>query len=291
MPVYRAPDGDVKRSAFLKRAGATYRAAGLNYLGIVFMLCSLTQSVHAAPTASPGDVLIIEINADPASALGFTEPEDEYLELYNNSGAAINLEGWTLNDNGGTTITLPNLNLEAGKILVVAHSSISFSLYGCSGANMPLFYLPTGWFSTNLANTSDNVVLRDNLANIIDRVSYGTDTSAIDPPAPDVFNNTGRSLQRQTYNTGFVDTDTNADWAASTGAGTPCDVSPTAISLQSFTAKNSRTIVSAPVIGAGALFLSGIALWRKAAARVGSNPKKRGARVAKNRRELIRKNP
>lgn len=77
---------------------------------------------------------------------------------------------------------------------------------------------------------------------MIDSLSYGDDTSVFDPPAPDVFNNSGQSLQRQIYSAAnaFVDTDTNADWAGSEdNAGTPCDTSPTAVSLQSFTANSN----------------------------------------------------
>jgi hypothetical protein len=72
------------------------------------------------------------------------------------------------------------------------------------------------------------------------------DITAFDPPAPDVFDNSGTSLQRQTYNSAFVDSDTNADWAASSGIGTPCDVSPTAVSLQSFRANDAN--VNIPMI-------------------------------------------
>jgi len=192
------------------------------------------ELAQAESNANPGDILIVEVNADPASAGGFVEPGDEFFELYNNSGATINLTGWTVNDNGSTTMTLPNINLEAGKLLVVAHANINFALYGCTGANTPLSYLPSTWFNGNLANTNDRLILRDNLATVIDGLSYGTDTSVLNPAAPAVFDNSGVSLQRRTYNTAFVDTDTNADWTGSTGAGTPCDVSPTAVSLQSF---------------------------------------------------------
>jgi hypothetical protein len=213
----------------------------------LFVMYLFVLDAYAAPNANPGDILIVEVNADPSSGGGFGEPENEFVELFNNSGATINLNGWTLDDNGTTTtINLPNIDLEAGKILVVAHANIDFSLYGCPGANTPLSYLPASWFSNNLANTGDNLVLRDDLSTIIDALSYGSDTTVFDPSVPVVFDNSGTSLQRQTYNTDFMDSDTIDDWVASTGIGTPCDVSPTAVSLQSFRANDTN--VNTPTI-------------------------------------------
>jgi hypothetical protein len=224
----------------------------------LFVMYLFVLDVYAAPNANPGDILIVEVNADPSSGGGFSEPGNEFVELFNNSGTTINLNGWTLDDNGNT-INLPNMDLGAGKILVVAHANIDFSRYGCSGANTPLSYLPASWFSNNLHNDNDYLVLRDDLSTIIDAVSYGVDITAFDPPAPDVFDNSGTSLQRQTYNSAFVDSDTNADWAASSGIGTPCDVSPTAVSLQSLSAKD--TSVKTSVIIILVLLLNTVTVW------------------------------
>jgi hypothetical protein len=225
----------------------------------LFVMYLFVLDVYAAPNANPGDILIVEVNADPSSGGGFGEPENEFVELFNNSGATINLNGWTLNDNGNTTINLPNMDLGAGKILVVAHANIDFSLYGCAGANTPLSYLPASWFSNNLANPGDNLVLRDDLSTIIDALSYGSDTTVFNPSAPSVFDNSGTSLQRKIYNTDFMDSDTSGDWAASSGIGTPCDVSPTAVSLQSFRANNAN--VNTPMIIVLALLSAITARW------------------------------
>lgn len=216
------------------------------FILLIMVSLVLVSETAVAQSASPGDVLIVEVNADPWTGVtsNFSEPRDEFIELYNNSASTINLLDWTLNDNGSTTMTFPSIDLKAGKILVIARQDINFTLYGCSGIDAPLSYLPPTWFDNNLANSNDNIVLRDNLSNIIDGVSYGTDVSVLNPAASDVFDNSGTSLQRRTYNTGFVDTDTSGDWIGSTGSGTPCDVSPTAVSLQSFTSNSNNTFIA-----------------------------------------------
>jgi hypothetical protein len=89
-------------------------------LWIILGVLLMSGTAVAAPTANPGDILIIEVNADPASTSGFTEPSDEFIELYNNSGVTINLNGWTLTDNSITTITLPNILYRTPKFVQVA---------------------------------------------------------------------------------------------------------------------------------------------------------------------------
>lgn len=212
-----------------------------SWLGVVLALClPLLLGVKPAHAASPGDVLIVEVGADPASAAGIAEPAGEYIEIRNVTGASINLNGWTITDNGITTVTLPNMNLDAGKVLIIIADSTTFngSNYNCA-AN-PLFFQPTTWFNANLANGNDRVLLRDNSNTLIDAVSYGTDTTAFNPAATDVFDNNGTTLQRTSYPAGpYSDTNAATDWTASTGAGTPCDVSPTAVSLHQLQAENS----------------------------------------------------
>ncbi|PIE82292.1 MAG: hypothetical protein CSA11_01005 [Chloroflexi bacterium] len=66
------------------------------FFGGVFALLLLPISIMAEPNAEASDILIIEVNADPASGLGFEEPEDEFFEIYNNTDSPINLNGWTI---------------------------------------------------------------------------------------------------------------------------------------------------------------------------------------------------
>ena len=253
----------------------------------VLAICLAVLSMpKPALVANPGDVLIVEVGADPAGS--FTDPAGEFIEIYNNTSAEIDVGGWKLCDNSTGTPngcrTIPTgTTLGPSKMLVIIHatSELGAGGYNCSGTVKAVEF-SDGWFAgalgRNLGNDNDHVLLYDTSSNLIDAVSYGTDTAAFDPPASDVFNNTGRTLQRKTYNTDFVDTNAASDWSGSGGAGTPCDVGPTAITLSSLTARGeqpaaqperalttfSRWLVAA-LVGAALVGASIVALRRRRA--------------------------
>ncbi|MFZ9847674.1 MAG: lamin tail domain-containing protein [Flavobacteriales bacterium] len=66
--------------------------------------------------AKYGDVLITEIMCDPDPAIAL--PNQEYLELYNNSSSVINLKSWTISVNG-STYTFPKILLQPHEYYVL----------------------------------------------------------------------------------------------------------------------------------------------------------------------------
>ncbi len=175
----------------------------------------------------PGDLIIAEVMADPSSGAGLGEPDNEYFVVCNRSGTDRNLNGWTAIDNGTDAIALPNYLLKSGTCAAIANTAIDLTAAGYNCAVAPLNVFPSAsWFSNNLANSNDNIGLFSPASVLIDGVSYGTDTTYLNPSAPDVFNNTSAALIRTGYPSAGVnslpDTDTNADWDSRTG--TPCDV-------------------------------------------------------------------
>jgi hypothetical protein len=58
-------------------------------LYILFLLCSFTIF-----SQSPGDIIITEILQNPTG----TDGDGEYFELYNTTGVAVNIDGWTIKD-------------------------------------------------------------------------------------------------------------------------------------------------------------------------------------------------
>ncbi len=79
-------------------------------------LATVTQGTNNAPPRLP-PVVINEIMYHPISE----DDNDEYVELYNRSGSAVNLGGWKLQ--GGIGFTFPaNTVLAAGGYLVVAEN-------------------------------------------------------------------------------------------------------------------------------------------------------------------------
>ncbi len=96
--------------------------------------------------AKYGDVLITEIMCDPDPVIAL--PNQEYLELYNNSSSIINLKSWTISVNG-STYTFP-------KILLQPHA-----YYALNNA-------PT------LLNEGAEIVLISNKGEVIHSVNYSS---------------------------------------------------------------------------------------------------------------------
>ncbi|OIO06977.1 hypothetical protein CO115_03545 [Candidatus Falkowbacteria bacterium CG_4_9_14_3_um_filter_36_9] len=101
-----------------------------------------TGTTERGSTSNIGDILINEFVADPADG------EVEWIELYNNAGAVVDLAGWTIEEGSGARTTLSG-NIASHKFIVIEE--------------------PKG----NLNNKGDIVILRDGGKNIIDSVAYG----------------------------------------------------------------------------------------------------------------------
>lgn len=113
---------------------------------------------------APGDLVITEFMANPT---GTSDNAGEYVEVYNNSTATINLDGLTLRDDDSDSHVIDNggtLNVEPGQFLVLAVSA-SF----VSGGTEVADYVYSGVF---LSNGSDEIVLADGTTEIA-RVTYG----------------------------------------------------------------------------------------------------------------------
>lgn len=106
------------------------------------------------------DVIINEILADPSPIVGL--PNAEYIELYNKSTQAVNLNGWHISD-GSSNGTIGNFVLNAGEYVTLTSTS-NVALF--SGNVVGVISFPS------LNNGGDNLGLRtaDNV--LIDSVNY-----------------------------------------------------------------------------------------------------------------------
>lgn len=113
------------------------------------------------PTDDSGD-----LNGD-----GAADPdEDEFVELYNASGRALSLDGWTIADGTAVRFTFPaRTSLPAGAVAVVFGGGDPSGLEGTGAA---VFAAEAG---LRLANAGDTVVVRDAKGAVIDRVVYGAE--------------------------------------------------------------------------------------------------------------------
>lgn len=118
--------------------------------------------VYNVFTAKAGDIVISEFFPDPTPVVGL--PEQEFIELYNNTDTAIQLQGWTVSD--GTSIAvLPAVVLQADEFLIVS-ANANLPAYAQYGKAIGLTSLPS------LNNTSDQIMLKDNTGKIIYQVDY-----------------------------------------------------------------------------------------------------------------------
>ena len=165
------------------------------------------------PSFNPGDVIINEIMKDPVQV---GDADGEYFEVFNTTGSAIDLNGWTISDAGTDSHTISNggpLIVPAGGYLVLGINSNSATNGGVTVA-----YQYSG---ITLGNGDDEVILTDPASNEIDRVEY-TDAAFPDTPGasmellPTILSNPNPE----------TDNDLGSNWQSSTAAlgadfGTP----------------------------------------------------------------------
>jgi hypothetical protein len=109
------------------------------------------------------EILITEIFADPTPSHGL--PDKEFIELYNTSGRAIDLKGYTLFYNT-TKVNFPSVLIEAEEYLIVCReNNVSFfESYG----------KVVGLKSFSLLNGGTNLRLLNNQGHLAHEVNYTT---------------------------------------------------------------------------------------------------------------------
>lgn len=124
---------------------------------LVMMLVGGVLPVGVAQAATPGSVVINEVawagSADAAN--------DEWIELYNTTGASVDLSGWKLQDDGADAFTFP---AGAG---IAAHGYLLIEDAETVVSNVTADYI----YNMSLANTGDALVLVDGGAVVIDTVN------------------------------------------------------------------------------------------------------------------------
>lgn len=119
--------------------------------------------VPDTPSFPTGSIRINEVMADPKGQKAF--PETEYVELYNTTDKAIELNGWSFLYGGKSTV-LTALLLEADGYIVLYRSGRDIHIDD-SGQDMPLDKFPA-----SLANTGKELALFDPSGKEIDRIAY-----------------------------------------------------------------------------------------------------------------------
>ena len=120
-------------------------------------------SMNSSDNSRAGNVWINEIMVMPG---GSAVSETEYVELYNNSSAAINLQGWTFIYDSRTVVILPGVILPAGGYAVLYRTDRNIRI---DAGGIPI---PVANFPSTLANTGRLLELRNTRDVLIDFVTY-----------------------------------------------------------------------------------------------------------------------
>lgn len=160
---------------------------------------SPTSSPSPSPSVNPGDVVINEI-------WPFGNSDDEWVELFNKASFPIDISGWKITDkdNVGSPDTLPIIPvIPSGGFVVLVGGGTSTVTVPESAIKVQL----TGTIGGALNGNNDGFRLMQPDNSVIDRVSWGNDTTFMSPSASAPANT--ESLAR---NPNGVDTNTAADW-------------------------------------------------------------------------------
>lgn len=128
----------------------------------------------------------------------------EWIELYNTTGAAIDVSGWKVSDNTDTDTFPTTSPIPANGYAVVVPTS-STAVVPASAITIILSNATIG---SGLTAGGDRVILKNSSDIEVDKMSWGSDTTAGFPtplPTPPA----GSSFAR---NPNGADTNSNADW-------------------------------------------------------------------------------
>jgi len=126
----------------------------------------LVRSANVGGAVVTNGILINEIMYCPQN------PEPEWIELYNNSNAPINIKNWKITDEttiaSPVTITTSDRLVNAGDYLVIAKSNAVVPLHPLIDSNKVLYVSGLPVFN----NDKDRVIIFNNASGIMDDVTY-----------------------------------------------------------------------------------------------------------------------
>ncbi len=166
--------------------------------------------VAASQAGTPPPTLIItEVLVN--SGGGAADPAQEWVEIRNLTDAAIDLAGWIIEDNHARD-SLPAVTLPSGGFALLVTTA------GLMPARDGVVQAPIadGRIGNGLANSGDLLRLVNPDGVAVDGLSWGTDRSITDLPAPAAGQTLGRSAASAAFRTGPP---TPGAWSPAAGSG------------------------------------------------------------------------
>ncbi|MHC1600531.1 MAG: phospholipase D-like domain-containing protein [Candidatus Methanospirareceae archaeon] len=183
-------------------------------IGIAFSVASTASALCTSE-----QVIVTEIYYDTYLK---GDTDGEFIRIHNPTESSINIGEWQITDLEGV-ITFPSwANIDAGDSLYLAYNATAFHEemlqnadfeYGVDSDSTPNM---TKSGSLKLANTGDEVILKDEKGEIIDVVIYGNSMYAgvgwSGTPVKDVDKGVILERDRNETTEHYEDTNTSADW-------------------------------------------------------------------------------
>lgn len=182
---------------------------------LISAIFGFSGRVHAQAACAAGQVLINEIYTE--GGLTGAAYQNDYVELYNTTGAACNLTSYSIQVASGNANNFPNVFAFPNGSIIPGGGFFLIG-FGSGGANGAA--LPTADFSaaTDLSTAGKVALVNNpasltgncasNLSNSIDFVGYGSTNCSLTAPA--VSPTASQSIQRRTN--GFMTSDNSFDF-------------------------------------------------------------------------------
>jgi hypothetical protein len=162
--------------------------------GLIFILALFFSfSPFYTYAASSNDVLINEVYYDVDSTHG-SEGSNEWVELYNPNDFAVTISNWTIADNKYERI-IPEATISAKGFALITNQTSTWDFWSIPKAVAKIALGKK--IGSGLSNSGDYLVLKDSAGDVVDEVSYGSDTVAFEPSCQDVKE--GHSLERSPF--------------------------------------------------------------------------------------------
>ena len=159
----------------------------------------LLLSLDALATPAGDNIIISEIGYHNTA----NDPGAEWFELFNPTAFPIDISGWTITDGEGVVTVPATTIIASGAYFIGAHTTATFNSLHL-GVLVDLEYGPIDVGSIALANSGDELTLADDMASIVDFVSWEGHTVGWDNPIA----NSGETIVRVST----TDTDLEGDW-------------------------------------------------------------------------------
>lgn len=168
----------------------------------VFLLCCFLLAgafqAYSQSSLQPGDIVITEFMANPSVT---DDSDGEYFELYNRRAQTINIDGFTISDDGSNSHVIDNsgtLDIPPEDFIVLARSDNPAG----DGSVIPDYV----YSSLTLGNSEDEIILTDEEGEEIARLNYTSISEGVSSELNDIKNT---DASGQTSEDDYVDSNTS----------------------------------------------------------------------------------